>query len=70
MLMWGCGTESNTNSDGDTSEDVTNQKDSVTNPDESIFLIDDQIFSIPSPVQTAFLINGTPFPSRRSRETL
>jgi len=65
MLMWGCGTESNTNSDGDTSEDVTNQKDSVTNPDESIFLIGDQIFSIPSPVQTAFLIKdiGVPFNS-------
>ena len=65
MLMWRCGTESETNNDGDTSGEVANQKDSVTNPDESIFLIGDQIFSIPSPVQTAFLIKdiGVPFNS-------
>ena len=56
MLMGRCGTESENTNEGDNTEDVAHQKDSVLNPDESIFLIGDQIFSIPSPVQTAFLI--------------
>ncbi len=65
MLMGGCGTESETTKDADKMEDGENQKDSIKNPDESIFLIGDQIFSIPSPVQTAFLIKdvGVPFNS-------
>jgi len=65
MLMGGCGTESETTKDGDKMEDSENQEDSIKNPDESIFLIGDQIFSIPSPVQTAFLIKdvGVPFNS-------
>lgn len=65
MLMGRCGTESEATNNGDNTKDVTNQKDSVVNPDESIFLIGDQIFSIPSPVQTAFLIKdvGVPFNS-------
>jgi len=65
MLMGGCGTESENTKDADKMEDGENQKDSIKNPDESIFLIGDQIFSIPSPVQTAFLIKdvGVPFNS-------
>ena len=66
MLMGGCGTESETTNDSDNSEeDINNPEDPVKHPDESIFLIGDQIFSIPSPVQTAFLIKdvGVPFNS-------
>jgi len=55
MLMGGCGTESETTEDA-VGEDGENQKESINNPDESIFMIGGQIFSIPSPVQTAFLI--------------
>jgi hypothetical protein len=55
MLMGGCGTESET-AEVAAGEDVENHKDSINNPDESIFMIGGQIFSIPSPVQTAFLI--------------
>jgi hypothetical protein len=65
MLMGGCGTESENTKDADKMEDGENQKDSIKNPDESIFMIGGQIFSIPSPVQTAFLIKdvGVPFNS-------
>jgi len=65
ILMGRCGTESETTKDADKIEDDLNSKDSSINPDESIFLIGDQIFSIPSPVQTAFLIKdvGVPFNS-------
>ena len=65
MLMGGCGTENETTKDADKMEDGENQKDSIKNPDESIFMIGGQIFSIPSPVQTAFLIKdvGVPFNS-------
>ena len=64
MLMGGCGTESETTEDA-VGEDGENQKESINNPDESIFMIGGQIFSIPSPVQTAFLIKdvGVPFNS-------
>ncbi|MBC8475227.1 MAG: hypothetical protein H8D53_02150 [Bacteroidetes bacterium] len=55
MLIGGCGTESET-AEVAAGEDGENQKDSINNPDESIFMIGGQIFSIPSPVQTAFLI--------------
>jgi hypothetical protein len=55
MLIGGCGTETETSKDA-AGEDNETQKDSINNPDESIFMIGGQIFSIPSPVQTAFLI--------------
>ena len=55
MLMGGCGTETDNTKDA-TVEDGEIQKDSINNPDESIFMIGGQIFSIPSPIQTAFLI--------------
>lgn len=66
MLMGGCGTGSETTKDSDNSEDnINNPENPVKHADESIFLIGDQIFSIPSPVQTAFLIKdvGIPFKS-------
>lgn len=65
MLMGSCG-ESGKEGEG---EDVINSIDTVlkdsSNGNENVFMIGGQIFSIPSPVQTAFLIKdvGVPFNS-------
>ena len=65
MLIGGCGADSESTKDADTLKQDTDQKDTVKPDDQSVFMIGGQIFSIPSPVQTAFLIKdvGVPFNS-------
>lgn len=63
IIMGGCGTDNTANKADESAEkDINNSMNKVENPDESIFMIGGQIFSIPSPVQTAFLIKDVGFP--------